>query len=108
MITFSRTVPGVYDPPTGAWSDPTTTTITGEGIVKKDGDPARYLALNLILAQAPTIFFTPHTNLRAWTPEFVMPGDTTVLNGITFTVRDVAPFAPDGKYVVTSNIIVSV
>ncbi len=106
MITFSRQVSGSYDPVTGAWTDPTTTTITGEGIVKKDGDPLRYQALNLIPSQAPTIFFTPSTNLRAWTPEFVMLGDTTVLNGITFTVRDVAPFAPDGTYVVTSNIIV--
>ena len=50
------------------------------------GNPEEYAAPGLILEKTPLIGFTPDDYpLKAFTPEFVMPGDTTIINGVTFT-----------------------
>ena len=44
----------------------------------------------------PTLFFSPTDyNLEAFSDDFVQPGDTCVWGTKTYTVRDVAPIAPD-------------
>lgn len=106
MITFTRQSPGTLDPSTGTWTTPPATTITGSAIQVR-GNPQRYAALELILSTMPTLLFTPTSyGLRAFTAEFVMPGDTVVWNGVTFTVRDIDPVAPDG-FVIVARIVVS-
>lgn len=104
MLTFTRATQG-HDPETGQVT-PTTSTITGEGIVVR-GDAQRYKALGLVESVAPCILFTPSSYpLKAFTDEFVQPGDTVDLLGTTYTVRDVQPTALDG-YVIVARIIVS-
>ncbi|MBK8006752.1 MAG: hypothetical protein IPK12_23470 [Gemmatimonadetes bacterium] len=104
MLTFTRTTQ-VHDPEIGSVT-PTTSTITGEGIVVK-GDVQRYKSLGLVESVAPCVLFTPASYpLKAFTDEFVQPGDTVDLLGTTYTVRDVQPTCPDG-YVIVARIIVS-
>jgi hypothetical protein len=106
VITFTRTTPGTHDPTTGAWSDPTVTTITGSAIQVR-GDPRRYQALELVLSTMPTLLFGPTDyGLRAGTAEFVQPGDTTVWGTKIYTVRDVDPIAPDGV-VIAARIVIA-
>ena len=107
MTTFSRVSPGTYDATTDTYTSPSTSTIAGSAIQVR-GDPVRYQALSLVLSEAPTLFFVPTDyNLRAFTSEFVMPGDTVEWNEQEFTVRDViVTSAPDG-FVVCSRIIVA-
>lgn len=105
-LTFTRTSPGTYDPLTDLTTAATVTTVAGEAIVVR-GDPQRYRALELSMSTALTLFFTPTVYaLRAFTTDFVQPGDTTTLNGLAMTVRDVSPIAPDGM-VIAARIIVS-
>lgn len=105
-LTFTRTTPGTTDPLTETTTGAAVTTITGEGIVVR-GDPQRYRALELSLSTAPTILFAPTVYaLRAYTTDFVQPGDTTVLNGVAMTVRDVSPIAPDGMVIAARIILV--
>jgi len=104
--TFTRTSPGTYDPTTDTWTSPVTSTIDGSAIQVR-GNPQRYAALGLILATMPTLLFTPVAyGLRAFTTEFVLPGDTVVWNGVTYTAKDIDPVAPDGL-VIVARIIVS-
>jgi hypothetical protein len=105
MITFTRTVQSV-EAADGSFGEPTVTTITGEGILVK-GTPQEYETAGLVLTSMPTILFTPSAYpLRAFTPEFVLPGDTVVINLTTFTVTAVlSVVAPDG-YVIVSRIAV--
>lgn len=107
MIAFTRSVPGTYDEAHDTWSSPSTTVITGEGIVMS-GNPEEFAAQELILETTPVIGFTPDVYpLRAYTPEFVMPGDVTQLNGVAFTVAKILKVvAPDG-YVIYSRIAVT-
>ena len=105
MTTFSRTSPGVYDASTGTWSAPSTTTIGGSAVMVK-GNPERYAALGLILTTMPTLVFTPTSyNLKAFSSDFVLPGDTVVWNSATYTVKDVDPIAPDG-FVIAARIVI--
>lgn len=105
MVTFTRSVPGTYDPATDTWTGGSTSTITGSAIQVR-GDPQKYLALELIMSTNPTLLFTPTVYpLRANTAEFVQAGDTVVWTGVTFTVKDVDPVAPDG-FVVIARIVV--
>jgi hypothetical protein len=106
VITFTRTSPGVLDPATETYSAPTVTTITGEGIVMS-GDPVQFKALELVFGVDFVIGFTPTTYaLRAYTSDFVLPGDTTVINGATVVVKKLLKVvAPDG-YVVYARIAV--
>lgn len=107
MIVFTRSRPGTYDEPTDTWSAPTLSTIVGEGILMS-GDPEEFAAQELILETTPVIGFTPNDYpLRAFTEEFVLPGDTTVINAVTFTVAKLLKVvAPDG-FVVFSRIAVT-
>jgi hypothetical protein len=100
-VTFTRTLPGVYSPATDTWTAPTVTTITGNAIAVR-GDPTRYRALGLVLTEAPTLFFAPTTY-----GETPAPGDTVTWTSIVYTVRDVAPIAPDGV-TIAARVIVSV
>ena len=105
-MTFSRITPGTFDPLTEVTTGATVTTVSGEAIVVR-GDPQRYRALGLNLATMPTVLFTPTTYaLRSYTTDFVQPGDTTTLNGLALTVRDVSPIGPDGN-VIAARIILS-
>lgn len=106
-IVFTRSQPGTYDSSTGNWTAPTVTTIPGEGIMMA-GDPEEFAAQELILDTTPVIGFTPTVYpLRAYTPEFVMPGDTTDINGVTFTAKKLLKVvAPDG-FVIYSRIAVT-
>lgn len=107
--TFTRFTPGSgYDPLTDSYAvAPVTTTITGGGIVTS-GDPEEYAANSLIVSTTPCVNFTPTAfPLKAFTTEFVMPGDVIVLNGEPFTVVKLLKIvAPDGA-VVYSKIAVT-
>jgi len=107
MMTFTRTVLGT-EAADGTFGADTVTTITGDGILVK-GTPQEYAAAGLVLTSGPTVLFTPTDYpLSAFTPEFVLPGDTTVINDVTFTVKAVlSVVAPDG-YVIISRIAVGV
>lgn len=107
MITFTRTTPGAFDPAIETYGAPTVTTITGEGILMS-GDPVQFAALSLIYGQDFVIGFTPNSAvLRAFTDDFVLPGDTVDVNGKTFTVKKLLKVvSPDGKGVVYSRIAV--
>jgi hypothetical protein len=107
MIVFTRTAQGTFDPITGTFGAPIVTAITGEGILMS-GDPEQYAALGLVLDTTPVIGFTTDDYpLRAYTPEFVLPGDGTVLNGVPFTVvKLLKVVAPDG-FVIYSRIAVT-
>jgi hypothetical protein len=84
----------------------TTSTITGSAVLVK-GDPLRYQALGLVESAAPTLLFSPASyGLKAFTDQFVQPGDTVDWLGTTYTVRDVQPTAPDG-YVIVARLVVS-
>ena len=104
MISFVRTAPGVHDPATDTWTAPSVTTVTGSAIQVR-GDPRRYAALGLVLTTMPTLFFAPTTYGQC--PE---PGDSVLwplVNGKTYTVKDVDPIAPDGV-VIAARIVVGV
>lgn len=104
MTAFVRKHPGTYDEALDRFVGASTTTIIGSAI-QVSGDPQRYAALGLVLSTSPTLFFTPTAyNLRAFTPDFVVPGDIVTWNDTDFTVKDVKPIAPDG-IVVAARII---
>lgn len=106
-MIFTRTTQGT-EQSDGTFSAPTTSTITGDGILVKS-DPQEYAAAGLLLLSGPTVLFTPTDYpLRAYTEEFVLPGDVTTINGVDFTVSAVLKVvAPDG-YVVVSRIALKV
>lgn len=106
-IVFTRKRPGVYDEIHDTWSAPTVTTIKGEGILMS-GDPEQYAALGLVLETTPMVGFTPTDYpLPAFTPSFLLPGDTTLINGVIFTVKKLLKVvAPDG-FVIYSRIAVT-
>lgn len=98
-VTFTRTVPGNYDPETDTDASPSTLTIRGEA-VRVRGLPETYRALSLIESEAPTLLFTPEEY-----GERPKPGDTVVWEAQTWTVRDVNPTAPDGVMILARIII---
>ena len=99
MTTFTRSAK-TYDAETGVMSI-TASTIEGDAI-QVQGDPARYMALNLNITENPTLFFVPDT--YGDKPE---PGDTVVwpASGRTFTVRDVSEIAPDGVLIAARIVV---
>lgn len=107
--TFTRFTPGSgYDSATDTFAvPPVTLTIPGAGIVTT-GDPEEYAANNLIVSTTPLVGFTPTAYpLKAFTDEFVLPGDTIQLNGEGFTVVKILKVvAPDGG-VIYSKIAVT-
>ena len=73
-VTFTRTSPGT-EQLNGTFDGASATTIFGAAIAKR-GDPARYAALGLTLAQAVTLLFVPvSSSLLAFSSAFVRPGD---------------------------------
>jgi len=104
MIAFTRRT-STSDASSGAVTL-VTSTVTGSAMQVR-GNPQRYRDLGLTLSTMPTLLFTPTSyNLRAFTDEFVMPGDTVDWCGVTYTVKDVDPVAPDGV-VILARIVVS-
>lgn len=89
-VTFTLQVPGPHDPATGTFAAGTTTTVTGSAI-QLDARPETYRALGLVETEARTLFFTPTTygSLPALK-------SSVTWGGVAYTVRDVAPLAPDG------------
>ena len=106
-VVFTRSRQGLFDPATGDFGSPVVTTIAGEGILMT-GDPEQYAALGLVLETTPVVGFTPTDYpLPAFTPDFLLPGDTTPINGVSFTVvKLLKVVAPDG-FVVYSRIAVT-
>ena len=81
--------------------------IAGVGIGTR-ADPQRYRDLRLSLAQAMTLFFVPAIGtLRALTEDFVQPNDTTIINDVLLTVRDVGPLIALDGLVVAGTIVLS-
>jgi hypothetical protein len=109
LLTFSRFTPGSgYDPATDSYAvEPVTVTIPGGGIVTT-GDPEQYAAASLVLETTPLVKFTPTSYpLKAFTDEFVLPGDVTTINDNAFTVvKILKTVAPDGG-VIFSEIAVT-
>lgn len=105
-MIFTHTKPNL-DEVTGQIT-PTTSQISGQAFLISRGDPLEYEALKLLPSMAPTLFFVPEGYpLKAYTPEFLLPGDTCVFNGVPMTVRAVYGItAPDG-YVVCCYVIIS-
>lgn len=106
-VRFTRTTPGAYDASTDTAAPPTKSTIAGV-CIKSKSNPQRYGALGLDLVTMPTLFVVPSVfPLRAYSPEFVLPGDVVVWNGVSYTVKDCDPLALDGG-VISARIVVAV
>lgn len=106
-MIFTRTTQSV-ESDDGTFGAPSVVTISGEGMLVT-GNPQEYAAMELSMTSGPTVLFTPDAYpLRAYTPEFVLPGDVTAINGINFVVNKVLKVvAPDG-FVVVSRIALKV
>jgi hypothetical protein len=106
-VVFTRSRQGAFDPATGLFGSPVVTTIAGEGVLMS-GDPEQYAAMGLVLETTPVVGFSPSAYpLPAFTPSFILPGDVTTINGVTFTVvKLLKVVAPDG-FVVYSRIAVT-
>ena len=100
-ITVTRSVPSA-EASDGTFGAPTVTSIDGTGIFVQ-GTPQEYEAAGLTRTAGPTLLFTPTDYpLRAFTPEFVLPGDTAEIDGMTFTVTAILKVvAPDGEVIVS-------
>lgn len=106
-LSFTREKPGTFDGTTEQWtSPPSETSIACKGI-EVGADPERYAALGLSLETMPTLFVIPDVYpLKAFTAEFILPGDRTTWNGVSMIVKSVDPVAPDGG-VVSARIVVA-
>lgn len=90
-VTFTKIVPGAYDPATDTTTPPTTLTVTGHAM-QIEGDPDLYTRLQLIESDNPTLLFSPD-----------VPGVIPVLgmtvpwgNDPALTVKNITPLAMDG------------
>jgi hypothetical protein len=99
-VTFTQTIPGTYDAATDTWSAASTVTVTGYAIRDTGGDPRRYAALSLVQSEAPRLLFGSDT-----AGSLPAPLSTVVWGGITYTVRDIEPVAPDGTAIVAYIIV---
>ena len=98
-VTFTSTNPGTLDEATGLYTSGTTTTTAGYA-VRVRGTPKTYVALSLKESEAPTLLFTPTTygslpSLNA----------TVAWGGVTYTVRDVEPVAPNGTAILARVVV---
>ena len=102
-MIFTRTTLGA-EGVDGTFAASTVTTIVGDGLVVR-GKPQEYEAAGLAQVLGPTVLFTPTAYpLAAFTTAFVLPGDTTSINGVPLTVAKVlSVVAPDG-YVIVARI----
>jgi hypothetical protein len=103
-ITFTD-ITQVHTPSTGSVS-PVETTVTGVALQVK-GNPNTYNALTLIESAAPTLLFVPDEygalpEVGA-TCEWGVDRDN---EPITYSVRNVDPFAPDGVAIYAKIVIV--
>lgn len=97
-VVFTRSSAGTYDPTTDTHSAPGATTIPGKGMFVTP-DPQQYATEELILSVHPCLLFVPSAYpLKAWTSAFVLPGDVTTLNDVTFVVKKILKVvAPNGN-----------
>lgn len=98
-VTFTATNPGTYDPATDTWSNATTTSVAGKAIQVR-GAPDRYLALELIESQAPTLIFCSTT--YGQTPTM---GSVCAWAGANYTLKDIIQVAPDGTTILSRLIV---
>lgn len=99
-------MPGTYDEATDTSGAPTETTIPGTGMFVR-ADPQQYTAEELNISADPCLLFAPNTYpLKAYTPDFVLPGDQVTLNGLDWAVKKIlSVVAPDG-FVIIARIAV--
>lgn len=96
-VTFTL-VTNTYDAATDT-STSETSTVQGYA-VRVNGDPKRYEALGLVEADAPTLLFVPTT----FGEEPPLSARVT-WGGVSYTVRDVAPLAPDGNSILSRCVV---
>lgn len=89
-VTFTKIIPGEYDPATDTTGPSTTVTVSGYAM-RIQGNPDEYIRLGLIQSEHPMLSFEPTTPGElpglGWTVEF---------GGETLTVEDVDPCAMNG------------
>lgn len=104
-VTFPGAIagaPAVYDPATDTYSGGTPPTDAFSHAVQIEGDPDRFRALSLVLTDPVTLFvaatFTDVAGVAvAFTPTI---GGPMTWAGVTYTVQDREPVAPDGVPIV--------
>jgi hypothetical protein len=89
-VTFSKIVPGTYDPETEIRTPPTTLTVTGKAM-QVDGDPDLYARLQLIESENPTLEFK--ADVIGVIPVL---GMTVPWGNETLTVKNIKPLAMNG------------
>ena len=98
-VTFTLVTPGTEDPSTGAFGTPTSTTVTGAA-VEIQGDPKRYLAPGVVVAQAAILLFASPTYGEL--PDL----DAQVLWGADlYAVKHVKPLRPDGTGILARVVV---
>lgn len=98
-VTFTKVVPGVYDPETDTWTDADDQSVSGSALRVK-GDPETYKSLGLVEHEAPTLLFAPDTY-----GEVPALGATVPFGGETYTVKNVDPVAPDGTPIIVRVVV---
>lgn len=98
-VSFVKSRPGTNTPTTGRYSAPSTSTVSGSAVRVK-GNPKTYEALKLVEAEAPTLLFAPTTYGQL--PEL---GAVVSWGGVSYTVKDVAPVAPDGNAIIARIVV---
>ena len=103
MITFHRITQNVV--PTTGYVTPILRTFQGNGIFKRR-DPQVYKDLGLVAEASATILFECETyGYRAYSEDFVQPGDTTEILGIKWTAKSVNPVAIDGLVILAYIVV---
>lgn len=69
--------------------------------IRRRGNGARYLALNLSETENPTLFFVPLTFNT-------LPGvgDTTVWGGVAYAIKEADPVSPTGEAIAAKLLLV--
>jgi hypothetical protein len=99
MVAFTLAGQGTYDPSTGVTTPAADLAVLGAAVEKK-GSLFAYQALSLVAAKARTLFFVPTTYGE------LPPLDSVVSwGGVSYTVKNVAPIAPDGVAIAATVIV---
>lgn len=98
-ITFTRTT-RTPDANTGILGPPVTTTVSGYAVGMTGGDPATYAKLGLTLSAAPSLMV-----VCSAFGDVPMDNGLCEWNGLPHTVRDVEPFAPDGRAIYSTVVV---
>lgn len=98
-IVFTLTTE-TRDETTGALGTPVVTTMSGYALGLEKGDPATYERLGLTISEAPSLMVVCDTFGD-------IPPNTAAceFRGLPFTVRDAAPFAPDGTAIYSTIVV---